>query len=169
MKQEAKKTAAPDKKRSVWVPVIIVSAAAVVLLVLLIVGARLLSSGSSVSAPVLEAEGSAYRMYELRNRDVLLTYSVRLRNETDKDMEGFTLRAVLPQDRKIGFLFDENGTVRLQSGEETLSLPAGVTRSFDIVITASYNRINGSDAPSGELPQLYAVYPDGSEGKIEIK
>ena len=156
------------KKRSVWAPVAVVGGMAVVLLVLLVVGTRLLAQNSNAAAPVLLRDGSGYRMYELRNDDALLSYTIKLRNSTDQDMT-FTLRAVLPQDKKSGYLSSEDAAVRTQDGEETFSLPSGQTKSFDVILTAPHTRYGGADAPSGALPQLYAVFPDGSEGKIEAE
>ena len=112
------------KKRSVWVPIAVVGGVAVVLLALLVIGTRLLAENSNTAAPVLLTDGSGYRMYELRNDDALLSYTVKLRNPTDKDMT-FTLRAVLAQDAKTGYLSSENATVRGHDGEESFSLPQG--------------------------------------------
>ena len=156
------------KKRSVWVPVAVVGGVAVVLLVLLIVGTRLLAQNSSVAAPILLKDGSGYKMYELRNDYALLSYTVKLLNPTEEDMT-FTLRAVLSQDAKSGYLSSEVAAVRAQSGEESFTLQKGQTKSFDIVLTAPHPKYGGADAPSGALPQLYAVFPDGSEGKIEAQ
>ena len=156
------------KKSSVWTSVAIVCGVAVILLVLLIVGTRLLAKNSSVSAPVLLESGSGYRMFELRNDDVLLSYTVKLQNPTDKNMT-FSLRAVLPKDAKSGYLASEDAAVRGQDGEDSFSLPANETKSFDLVLTAPHRKYGGADTPSGTLPQLYAVFPDGSEGKIEMQ
>ena len=156
------------KKRSVWVPIAVVGGVAIVLLALLIAGTRLLSANSSVEAPVLLTDGSEYRMYELRNSDVLLSYTITLRNPTDEDMT-FALRAVLAQDAKSGYLTSENATVRGQDGEESFDLPQGQARSFELVLTAPHPKYGGAEKPSGELPQLYAVFPDGSEGKIDTE
>ena len=156
------------KKRSVWIPVAVVGGIAVVLLALLIVGTKLLAKNSSVTSPILLSDGSGYKMYELRNDDALLSYTVRLRNPTDEDMT-FTLRAVLAQDAKSGYLASEDATVRAQDGAERFTLPKGQTKSFDIVLTAPHPKYGGAEAPSGALPQLYAVFSDGSEGKIETQ
>ena len=156
------------KKRSVWVPIAVVGGVAVLLLALLIVGTRLLSKNSSAAAPVLLTDGSTYRMYELRNDDALLSYTVKLRTPTDTAMT-FTVRAVLPQDAKSGYLASENATVRGQNGEKSFTLKQGQTKSFDLVLTAPHQKYGGADMPSGALPQLYAVFPDESEGKIETE
>lgn len=156
------------KKRSVWLPVAVVGGATVVLLFLLIIGTRLLAQHSNVPAPVLLEGGSGYRMYELRNDDVLLSYTVKLQNPSEDEMT-FTLRAVLPQDAKSGYLAAEDAAVRNADGSESFSLPGNTTKSFEIVLTAPYRKYGGADRPSGKLPQLYAVFPDGGEGKIEIQ
>ena len=156
------------KKRSVWVPIAVVGGVAVVLLALLITGTRLLAENSSVTAPVLLTDGSEYRMYELRNNDALLSYTITLRNPTNEDMT-FTLRAVLAQDAKSGYLSSENATVRSRDGEESFTLPQGQNESFELVLTAPHPKYGGAEMPSCALPQLYAVFPDGSEGKIETE
>ena len=163
----AKQDAAHPSAGKVWAPILIVSGVALTLLVLLIVCGKYLAGGNSAASPVLLTDGSAYRMYELRNDDVLLSYTIKLQNGSGRDLDSVTLRAVLPADAKSGFLRSEDASVRLQNGEETLSLADGETRSFDIIVTAQYMKYGKTDRPSGALPQFYVVYPDGSEGVIE--
>ena len=149
--------------------ILILFAAAVVLLVLLVLGLKLLSRQSSQPAPVLVAEKSHYQMFEVRNNEILLGYEITLRNETGKDLEDFALRATLQEDYKNGYILSPNASVRQwnQNAGTTFTLTAGQTRTFDLVIAAPYFR--NSKEPSKTLPELYIIYPDGSEGKIEME
>ncbi len=105
-------------------------------------------------------------MFEERTDEVLLTYAVTLRNDTDTDMPDFALRAVLQSDYKSGYILSPDASVRIW-GEQysTFSLAAGETKTFDLILTAKFHKTQRT--ASGELPQLFAIYPDGSEGRIE--
>ena len=154
--------------KKVWLPILLVFGIAALLLVLLIVGTKVLSSGSRQSAPVLIAEQSHYEMYEIRTGEILLTYEITLQNNTGSDLTDFAMRGVLQDDYKSGYLLDSAATVKEWGTKSTLfSLKNGETKTFTLVLTAPYYR-NDKKA-SGTLPQLYAVYPDGSEGKINIQ
>ena len=48
----------------------------------------------------------------------------------------------------------------------TFTIKSGEAKTYDLILTAKYHRTQRT--ASRELPQLYAVYPDGSEGLIEI-
>lgn len=153
--------------KKVWLPILIVFGVVVLLLVLLIAGVKTLSAGGK-TAPVLLADQSHYEMYEIRTGEILLMYEVTLRNDTGNDLTDFAMRGVLQEDYKSGYLLDPAATVREWGTKSTLfSLKNGETKTFDIILTAPYFR-NSKEA-SGALPQLYAVYPDGSEGKISIQ
>ena len=157
----------PSAQKKVWLPIAVVSLVLALALVLLIFGVKMLGKNGSQPAPVMLANRSHYEMYETRTDTVLLTYSVTLRNETGHDLQDFALRGVLQSDYKSGYLLSADASVR-QWGEanSTFSLASGETRTIDLILTARYHSTNRT--ASGDLPQLYAVYPDGSEGKIEI-
>lgn len=155
-----------DKK--IWLPILIVFGIVALLLVLLVVGTKVLSADGSQNAPVLLAEQSHYEMYEIRSGEILLTYEITLQNNTGSDLVDFAMRGILQDDYKSGYLLDSAATVREWGTKSTVfSLKNGETKTFTLVLTASYYR-NDKEA-SGTLPQLFAVYPDGTEGKISIR
>ena len=161
------KTSASAGKRKVWVTIVIVCVVLLAALVALIIGMQRIGQNGSQPAPVLVAESSRYEMFETRPDSVLLTYSVTLRNDTQEDLRDFALRATLQSDYKSGYLLSPEATVR-KWGEKnsTFTLAAGETRTIDLILTAKYHKTQRT--ASGDLPQLYAVYPDGSEGRVEI-
>ena len=161
------KTPAPADKKKVWLPIVIVCVVLIAALVALIVGMQKVGQNGSQAAPVMLAQSSHYEMYETRSDSVLLTYSVTLRNETDEDLCDFALRATLQSDYKSGYLLAPEASVR-KWGEanSTFTIPAGQTQTLTLILTAKYHKTERT--ASGDLPQLYAVYPDGSEGKIAI-
>lgn len=166
MGNEVKPNASAGKKK-VWAPIVIVSILLIGALVALVMGMQRIGQNGSQPAPVLLADRSHYEMYETRPDSVLLTYSVTLRNDTDEELRDFALRATLQSDYKSGYLLSPEATVR-KWGEKnsTFTLAAGATQTLDLILTAKYHKTERT--ASGDLPQLYAVYPDGSEGKIEI-
>ena len=155
------------KKKNVWLPIAVVLGVAVLVVILLVVGTKALHKNGSQPAPVMLADQSNYSMYEERSDEVLLTYAVTLRNDTGKDLTDFALRAVLQSDYRSGYLLSPDAKVRMW-GEQysTFSIPAGETKRFDLILTAKFHKTKRT--ASGDLPQLYAIYPDGSEGLIEI-
>lgn len=163
------KTISEAGKKKTLRRIVILCSAIVILLVLLILGLRLLSGHGSINqpAPVLIAEKSHYQMFEVRTGEILLGYEITLRNDSDKDLEDFALRGTLREDYKSGFILDPNASVRQwnQNAGTTFTLTAGQTRTFDLVLVAPFFRNAGE--PSKVLPELYIIYPDGSEGKIE--
>ena len=154
------------KKKNVWLPVAVVLGFAVLVVVLLVVGTKALHKNGSQPAPVMIASESRYSMFEERSDEVLLTYSVTLRNDTDEDMSDFALRAVLQSDYENGYILSPDASVRMW-GEQysTFSLAAGETQTVDLILTAKFHKTQRT--ASGDLPQLFAVFSDGSEGKIE--
>ena len=156
-----------EKKKKVWLPILVVLLIAALVVVLLIVVTNALHKNGSRPAPVMISGESHYAMYEERSDEVLLTYSVTLRNDTDEALDGFALRAVLQSDYKSGYLLSPDARVR-QWGEQysTFSMAAGETKTYDLILTAKFHKTQRT--ASGDLPQLYAVFPDGSEGRIEI-
>ena len=156
-----------EKKKKVWLPVVIVLALAALVVTLLILGTRALHKNVSQPAPVMLAESCRFSMFEERPDEVLLTYSVALRNDTGTDLTDFALRGVLQTDYKSGYLLSPDAKVRMW-GEQysTFSLKAGETKTYDLILTAPFHKTQRT--ASGDLPQLYAVFPDGSEGRIEI-
>ena len=154
-------------KKKVWIPIVIVIVVLAAVLAALFFGMHRLGQNGSQPAPVLLAGSSHYEMYETRPDSVLLTYSITLRNDTDEDLRDFALRATLQSDYKNGYLLSPEATVR-QWGEKnsTFTLAAGETQTFDLILTAQYHKTTRT--ASGDLPQLYAIYPDGSEGVIKI-
>lgn len=156
-----------EGKKKVWLPIVIVFGAAALVLILLIVGTKALNKNGAQPAPVMLAQSSHYSMYEERTNETLLTYSVTLRNDTGEDLTDFALRAVLQSDYKSGYLLSPDASVR-QWGQQysTFSLAAGETQTYDLILTAKFHKTQRT--ASGDLPQLFAVYPDGSEGRIEI-
>lgn len=162
------KTISESGKKKTLRRIVILCSAIVILLVLLIAGLRLLSGHNSSNrpAPVLIAEKSHYQMFEVRTNEILLGYEITLRNDSDEALEDFALRGTLQEDYKSGFILDPNASVRQwnQNGGTTFTLAAGQTRTFDVVLVASYFRNAGK--PSKVLPELYIIYPDGTEGKI---
>ncbi len=158
--------ATTEKKKKVWLPIAIVLFVAALVVALLIFGTKALHKNGNQPAPVMLAEQSHYSMFEERTNEVLLTYSVTLRNDTGADLTDFALRAVLQSDYKSGYLLSPDARVRMW-GEQysTFSIPAGETRTFDLILTAKFHKTRRT--ASGDLPQLYAVFPDGSEGRIE--
>lgn len=165
---DVKTTADPGKKK-VLRRIGILCTGAAVLLALLVIGIHLLNGNSNRPAPVLVADKSHYEMFEVRTGEVLLSYQITLRNETGEDLNDFALRAMLQQDYKSGYILSPAASVRQwgQNAGTTFSLPDGQTRTFDLTLTAQYFRNDKS--PSKALPELYIVYPDGSEGKIETR
>ena len=155
------------KKKNVWLPIVSIVGVLIVMLVLVIVGVGKIGQKGSQPAPVMLAESSHYEMYESRNDTVLLMYSVTLRNDTDKELKDFALRGVLQADYQNGYILSPDATVR-KWGEvtSTFTLQSGETQTYDLILTAKYHKTQRT--ASGKLPQLYAVYPDGSEGLIEI-
>lgn len=153
-------------RRKVWLPVVIVLAIAAAVVAILVFGMRSLHNGSGQSAPVMVRSSSHYSMYEERSGEVLLTYAVTLRNDTGKDLQDFSLRAELQSDYKSGYLLSPDATVRMW-GEQysTFSLDKGETTTFDLILTARFHKTRRT--ASGDLPQLYAVFQDGSEARIE--
>ena len=157
---------APEKKKKVWLPIVIVLILAALVVTLLALGTKALHKNGSQPAPVMVAQSSHFSMYEERTNEVLLTYSVTLRNDTDKDMPDFALRGVLQPQYKNGYILSPDASVRMW-GEQysTFSLAAGETKTYDLILTAKFHKTQRT--LSGDLPQLYAVFPDGSEGRIE--
>ncbi len=157
----------PAKKKKIWLPVGIILILAAAVVALLVLGTRALHQNGSHPAPVMLAQSSRFSMYEERSDEVLLTYSVTLRNDTDEDLRDFALRAVLQSDYKKGYLLSPDAKVRMW-GEQysTFSLAAGETKSYDLILTAKFHRTQRTR--SGDLPQLFAIFPDGSEGRIDI-
>ncbi|MBQ7541708.1 MAG: hypothetical protein IJT44_05390 [Clostridia bacterium] len=155
------------KKKNVWLPIVVIVGVLAVLLALLIVIVGKVGQNGSQPAPVMVAGSSHFEMYETRTDTVLLTYSITLRNETDQDLRGFALRGVLQTDYNKGYILSPEATVR-QWGEvtSTFTIKSGEAKTYDLILTAKYHRTQRT--ASRELPQLYAVYPDGSEGLIEI-
>ena len=157
----------PEKKKKIWLPVGIIFVLAAVVVALLVLGTKALHRNGSRPAPVMLSQSSHFSMYEERSDEVLLTYAVTLRNDTGEDLEDFALRAVLQSDYKNGYLLSPDAKVRMW-GEQysTFSLEAGETKTFDLILTAPFHKTQRTR--SGDLPQLYAVFPDGSEGRINI-
>lgn len=157
-----------SSSKKVWLPIVIVGVAAVVVLVLIILGTRMLASNGTKPAPVMLRDESEYVMYESRTGEVLMTYRVTLQNNTGSAIENFALRALLEEDYKSGFVLSSDATVR-KSGEQMsfFTLQDGEKQTFEIVLTTSFYPRSGI-SPSKALPQLYAVYPDGTEGVIQI-
>jgi hypothetical protein len=158
---------AAGKKKNVWLPVGIILILAAAVVALLALGTRALHKNGSHPAPVMLAQSSHFSMYEERPDEVLLTYCVTLRNDTDEDLGDFALRAVLQSDYKKGYLLSPDAKVRMW-GEQysTFSLAAGETKTYDLILTAKFHKTQRTR--TGDLPQLFAVFPDGSEGRIEI-
>lgn len=154
------------QKRRIWMPVAVVLAIAAAVVALLTFGTKMLHKSDIRTAPVMVKTSSHFSMYEERSDTVLLTYTVTLRNGTNKDLSDFALRAELPSDYKSGYLLSPEASVRMW-GEEysTFSLEAGETTSFDLILTARFHKTRRT--ASGDLPQLYAVFTDGSEARIE--
>ena len=168
MEQTAVNVGIPtENKRKVWLPVVIVLLIAAAVVTLLILGTKALHKNGSQPAPVMIADQCHYSMYEERSTEVLLTYSVTLRNDTGEDLQDFALRAVLQSDYKNGYILSPDANVRMW-GEQysTFSLAAGETKTYDLILTARFHKTQRT--ASGDLPQLYAVYPDGSEGRIDV-
>ena len=156
---------ATGKKKKVWPPVVIVIVLAAAVVTLLALGTNALRKNGTQPAPVMVAKSCHFSMYEERSDEVLLTYSVTLRNDTGADLEDFALRGVLQSDYKSGYLLSPDAKVRMW-GEQysTFSLSAGETKTYDLILTARFHKTQRT--ASGDLPQLYAVFPDGSEGRI---
>lgn len=165
MEQTALPVEAP-KKKSVWLPIAVVLGIAALVVVLLALGTRAVRKNGTQPAPVMLAQQCHYSMYEERSDEVLLTYSVTLRNDTGKDLTGFAMRGVLQTDYKNGYILSPDAKVRMWGEQNsTFSMAAGETKTYDLILTAKFHRTQRS--ASGELPQLFAVYPDGSEGRID--
>lgn len=158
---------ATEKKKKVWLPVVLVLLLAAAVVTLLILGTKALHQNGAQPSPVMLAQSSHFSMYEERTDEVLLTYAVTLRNDTDTDLDDFALRGVLQSDYRSGYLLSSDAKVRMW-GEQysTFSLKAGETKTYDLILTAKFHKTQRT--ASGDLPQLYAVFPDGSEGRIEI-
>ena len=166
MEQTAVNVETPNtQKRKIWIPVAVVLGIAALVVALLAVGTRALHKNGSQPAPVMIADQCHYSMYEERSTEVLLTYSVTLRNDTGEDLQDFALRAVLQSDYKSGYLLSPDAKVR-QWGEQysTFSMAAGETKTYDLILTAPFHKTQRT--ASGDLPQLFVVYPDGSEGIV---
>lgn len=156
------------KDKRAWVHIGIILGVVAVVLVGLIVGTVMFSRGGSQSAPVMLREQCAYEMYEIRSDTVRLTYRITLQNNTGTDLVNFAMRGVLREDYKSGYLLDDKASVEQWGTHSKLfTLKDGETQTFDLVLIAPYYR--NDEKASGTLPQLYAVYPDGSEGLIKIQ
>lgn len=156
------------RNKKVWLPVVIVLAIAALVVVLFALAPKMLDKDYGRPAPVMLVKQSSFSMYEERPDEVLLTYSVTLRNDTGSDLPEFALRAELQSDYKSGYILSPNASVRMWGQQNsTFSLAAGETTTYDLILTAKFHRTQRT--ASGELPQLYAVFPDGTEGRIEKK
>ena len=102
---------AEKPRAKVWAPIALVLLIAALIVVLLIVGSKILGKNDG-KAPVLLAQQSSYSMYEERSDEVLLTYSITLRNDTGEDLTDFALRAELQSDYKSGYILAPEATVR---------------------------------------------------------
>ncbi len=157
----------PEKKKRVWLSVGIILVLIAAVVALLVLGTKALHRNGSRPAPVMLTQSSHFSMYEERSDEVLLTYAVTLRNDTGEDLPDFALRGVLQSDYKNGYLLSPDAKVR-KWGEQysTFSLAAGETKTFDLILTAKFHKTKRT--LSGDLPQLFAVFPDGSEGRIDL-
>lgn len=154
------------KQKKVWLPVAIVLLLAALVVIFLVFGTKAIQKNGGRPAPVMLAQQSHYSMYEERSGEVLLTYCVTLRNDTGEDLRDFSLRGELQSDYKSGYLLSPDAKVR-RWGEQysTFTLASGETQTFDLILTAKFHKTQRT--ASGDLPELYAIYPDGSEGRIE--
>ena len=159
---------AARKDRRVWLHIGVIFGVLVVLLAGVILVALALSSGAKQEAPVMLREQCAYEMYEIRTGEVRLTYRITLQNNTGKDLVDFAMRGVLRDDYKSGYLLNADASVeQWGTHSKVFTLKDGETQTWDIVLTAPYYR--NDEKASGALPQLYAIYPDGSEAAIKAQ
>lgn len=156
------------KDRRIWVQIGVIFGVLLVLLAVVILVAAALTSGAKQDAPVMLREQCAYEMYEIRTGEVRLTYRITLQNNTGKDLVDFAMRGVLREDYKSGYLLNSEASVeQWGTRSKVFTLKDGETQTWDIVLTAPYYR--NDNKPSGALPQLYAIYPDGSEAAIRAQ
>lgn len=151
-------------KSGIKIAILLVSVVAVV--VLIVVGiVKIVTSPASAPAPVVIADESHYEMYEIRTQEICLYYTITLKNTTGQDIDNFALRGVFEKDQKSGYLLDANATVKEKfSSNSVFSLKNGETKSFELVFIAPYYK--NQNTFSKELPEMYIIYPDGTEGEI---
>ena len=142
--------------------------ALITVVVVLVVGiVKVVSSPGNAPAPTVLADECHYQSYEVRNNDIYLYYTITLKNTTGNDIDNFALRAVFEKDHKSGYLLGADASVKEKfSNNSIFSLKEGETKSFNLSFVAPYYK--NQKEFSKELPEMYIIYPDGTEGEIQI-
>ncbi len=154
------------KDRSgIKIAVLIICAVAVVAAIVIGI-VKVVSSPGNAPAPVAVADECHYESYEVRTGEIYLYYTVTLKNTTGADIDNFSLRAVFEDDYKSGYLMGADASVKQKfSNNSVFSIKNGETKSFELAFIAPYYK--NQKEFSKALPEMYIIYPDGSEGEIQ--
>lgn len=155
-----------SNKSGLKIAILIVAVVAVV--AVLVIGiTKIVSSPGSAPAPVVVADECHYESYEIRTGEIYLYYHITLKNTTGADIDSFALRAVFEKDNKNGYLLGADASVKQKFSNNSLfSLKDGETKSFELAFIAPYYK--NQKEFSKELPEMYIIYPDGTEGEIQV-
>ncbi len=152
-------------KSGIKIAVLIICAVAVVAAIAFGI-AKVFSSPGDAPAPVAIADECHYESYEIRTGEIYLYYTVTLKNTTGADIDNFSLRAVFEKDYKSGYLLGADASVKEKfSNNSVFSLKNDEAKSFHLAFVAPYYK--NQKEFSKELPEMYIIYPDGSEGEIQ--
>ncbi|MBQ3151160.1 MAG: hypothetical protein IJB86_07965 [Clostridia bacterium] len=156
-----------DKKDKTGLKIAALVVAFVAVVVAVVVGiAKVVSSPAKAPAPVVVADECHYESYEIRTGEIYLYYHITLKNTTGADIDSFALRAVFEKDHKSGYLLGADASVKQKfSNNSVFSIKNGETKSFELAFVAPYYK--NKKEFSKELPEMYIIYPDGSEGEIQ--